>query len=166
MNQNRMADKHVADVDDFSDPLSNYEPAVYGSELERSLAEETVDAILSKPYVQIDASTPISIAMQTLHRLNVSSLLVVEAGVLVGIFTERDVLERVSEQYELWEELPVRLVMTAKPLVVYECDPVGTALAAIAAAGYRHVPVLSMSDEIVGIVSPRRVFEFLESRFD
>lgn len=162
MNENNT----TRDPDAFEDPLSNYEPTQYSSALEVALAESPVSLIQSQPFAELEATTPIRRAVQTLHGLRVASLLVVEQGRLVGIFTERDVLERVAEQFSKLADKPIREVMTCDPLVVYASDPAGTALAAIAAAGYRHVPVLDSEGKIRGIVSPRRVFDFLQSQLD
>jgi CBS domain-containing protein len=149
---------------EFEDPLSNYEPRQYGDLLQKALAEETVAAIRSKPYAEILPSQSVYSALQVLAGLKVASLLVVENGRLVGVFTERDVLERVAWRYPETKHLAVREVMTTNPVVVYETDPAGAALSAIAVAGYRHVPVLDISDQVVGVISPRRVFEFLQKR--
>ncbi|MBC8872303.1 MAG: CBS domain-containing protein [Planctomycetes bacterium] len=151
--------------DDWVDPLNDYEPREYTDPLEEALAEETVAAIRSKPYAEISPDKTIHAAIQALSGLKVASLLVVEEGRLVGVFTERDVLERVSTRIDDVRELPVREVMTANPIVVYETDPAATALSAIAAAGYRRVPVLDINDEVVGVISPRRVISFLQERF-
>ena len=152
--------------DAFDDPLSDYEPQEYERELQRTLAEESVDALPCSPYVHIRASAPIRQAVQTLQGTHCSSLLVVEDGRVVGIFTERDVLERVAEHFSKLSARPVSEVMTADPLVIYESDPVGMALAAIAVAGHRHVPVLKVDATLVGIVSPRRLFDFLVDHLD
>lgn len=151
---------------EFEDPLSVYEPTEYLSELERALAEEPVSVIESRPYPEVDSTAPIRRAVHALHGLRVASLLVVDDGRLVGIFTERDVLEKVAARYHELADRPVSEAMTSDPLVVYGSDPAGTALAAIAAAGYRHVPVLNESEEILGIVSPRRVFTFMDRQFE
>ena len=161
-----MNDAEVRDPDGFEDPLSNYDPPVYGSAIEAALAESPLDAVQSRPYAEVTSATPIRQAVHALHGLKVSSLLVVDDGKLMGIFTERDVLERVAEQYPRLADRPISDVMTADPLVVYASDPAGTALAAIAAAGYRHVPVIDNAGKVFGIVSPRRVFAFLESQLD
>ncbi len=153
-------------VSDFRDPLSDYESPEYASELQRALGEELVCEIQCRPYVHVRASAPIRQAVQALHGSHSSSLLVVDDGKVVGIFTERDVLERVAEQFQKLASHPVREVMTCDPTVVYESDPVGTALAAIAVAGHRHVPVLKVDATLDGIVSPRRVFHFLEKHFE
>lgn len=152
-------------LEEFEDPLSNYEPATYADMLEEALAEETVAAIQSKPYAEISPEKSVYGALQALAGLKVASLLVVEKGRLVGVFTERDVLERVATRYHEVKSLPVREVMTTNPIVVYETDPAGTALSAIAVAGYRHVPVLDIKDRVVGVISPRRVFAFLQDRY-
>jgi CBS domain-containing protein len=150
---------------EFEDPLSNYEPTVYAGVLEEALAEETVAAIQTKPYAEISPDKSVYGALQALAGLKVASLLVVERGRLVGVFTERDALERVAARYQEVKSMPVREVMTTDPVVVYETDPAGTALSAIAVAGYRHVPVLDIAERVVGVVSPRRMMLFLQERF-
>jgi CBS domain-containing protein len=149
----------------FEDPLENYEPNEYSDALAEALGEETVASIRSKPYAEISPDKSVYNALQALAGLKVASLLVVENGKLVGVFTERDALERVASRYHEVRHLPVRDVMTANPVVVYETDPAGAALSAIAVAGYRHVPVLDIQDKVVGVISPHRVFEFLQERF-
>lgn len=150
---------------DFDDPLKRYEPASYETPLQEVLAEETVTAIDAKPFPQIEPSATVRDAVKELHDLKVASLLVTEGNKLKGIFTERDVLENVAERFGAVADEPVRTVMTSEPVVVYECDPIAGALAAIAVGGYRHVPVLNLNEEVVGIVSPRRLFDFLDRRF-
>ncbi len=138
---------------EFNDPV-----------LERALSKDPVTEIQSGPYAEVPSVTPIRQAVQVLHGLKVASLLVVDEDKLVGIFTERDVLERVAERFQRIADAPISEVMTLDPLVVHDTDLAGVALRAIAAAGYRHVPVLSASNRLLGIVSPRRVFSFLDKR--
>jgi CBS domain-containing protein len=149
---------------DFVDPLSNYEPREYSDALREALAEESVSAIRSRPYAEIAPDKSVYGALQALAGLKVASLLVVEDGRLVGVFTERDVLERVALKGLDTKRMAVRDVMTSNPVVVYETDPAGAALSAIAVAGFRHVPVLDVRNAVVGVISPRRVFEFLQQR--
>lgn len=161
-----MTDTPNANPEDFVDPLSDYEPTQYESELHRVLAEETVGSMQSTPHTLVSADTPIAEATKTLRDLKVSSLLVVKDDKLVGIFTERDVLEKAAEQFPKMADQPVSAVMTSDPLVVYETDPVGASLAAIAVAGHRHVPVLKMDGTVAGIISPKRVLRRLSGHLD
>ena len=161
-----MVETPHSDPDDFEDPLSNFEPAEYPSELHKVLAEEPSGSIQATPCPKVEADTSVREATAMLHGLKVSSLLVVEDEKLVGIFTERDVLEKAAEAYPTMADHPVSDVMTSDPLVVYESDPVGTAVAAIAVAGHRHVPVLNFNGTIAGIVSPKRVLRCLSTHLD
>ena len=147
----------------FEDPLSNYEPHQYASDIERSLAEGNVGSIQIKPFVQIEPHVSIRKAIEKMQALGVSCLVVTTNGRLEGIFTERDVLERVAEQYPRLADMPVSTVMTGNPTVVYESDPAAAALSAIAIAGHRHVPVLGIDEQVIGVISPRRIFDFLEN---
>jgi signal-transduction protein with cAMP-binding, CBS, and nucleotidyltransferase domain len=147
---------------DFQDPLENYEPREYDDALKEALAEQTVVSIQCKPHAVVAPDETVGGALRKLAELRVASLLIAEEGKLVGVFTERDALERVSTRLAEVEQSPVREVMTTNPVVVYETDAAGAALHAIAVAGYRHVPVLDVHDQVVGVISPRRVFEFID----
>ena len=149
---------------DFEDPLENYDPVEYSSALEQALAEECVTEITFQPFATVTPTTSIRDAIGQLRSQEISSLLVVEGQNLVGIFTERDVLEEVALQFSLLGDHPVSDVMTKDPFVVYETDAAGAALAAIAIAGYRHVPVVNTSGKLLGVVSPQRVFAFMAER--
>lgn len=150
------------DRSEFVDPLSNFDPPEYASELQQVFAELDVDAMSIQPYLSISPSTSVREAVGLLNDSKTACLLVVEADRLVGIFTERDVLERVAEQFSRVADHAVADFMTTDPTIVYESDPVATALAAIAIAGHRHVPVLDLDDKVIGVASPRRAFQFME----
>ena len=154
------------DMTDFDDPLSDYEPREYSSELEWALAEETVEAITSRPFLQIRPTASVRQAVQTMAGSRSASLLVVDDGRVIGIFTERDVLEKVAEQYPKLASHPVSEFMTADPAVVYQTDPAAAAVASIAVAGHRHVPVLGIDDDLIGVIGPRHVFDFVQKYFD
>ena len=154
------------ETSDFDDPLSDYEPVEYASELESALGEETVGSIASKPVLQIRPTATIRHAVQAMAACRSASLLVVKGGSVIGIFTERDVLEKVAEQYPKLASHPVSEVMTRNPAVVYETDPAAAAVASIAVAGHRHVPVLGIDNDLIGVIGPRSVFDFVERYFD
>ena len=147
---------------EFEDPLSDYEPATYESPCEEALAEKLVNDIDAQPMITASPDLTVSEAIHKLREAKISSLLIVDEGKLLGIFTERDILEKAADHYAAVAERPVTEFMTSDPLVVHTSDPASTALAAIAVAGYRHVPVMD-GTAVVGILSPRRVFSFLES---
>ena len=85
---------------------------------------------------------------------------------LVGVFSDRDALDKVVLEYDEVKDKPVRELMTKKPIRVREDESAAAALCVMAAAGYRHVPIVSADDTVMGMVSPRRVVEFLQQHFE
>ncbi len=147
--------------EEFRDPLQNYDPKVYRDPLEQALAEETVAAMQMKPIAKVDQNTPVHAAVETLARLHVSCLLVEQDGRLIGVFSDRDVLERVALEYDQVHNLPISEVMTTNPVYAYESDSAAAALTIMAVSGFRHVPVTNIEQQVIGIISPQRVNEFL-----
>lgn len=152
-------------AEDFEDPLQNYDPKQYSDPLEQALAEETVEVVETTPYTSVTSNTSIGEAIQQLAGLAIACLIVEDAGKLVGVFTERDALDRVALEGEKVLGAPVSKVMTANPVFVYDTDCLGALFTVMAVGGHRHVPVLSVDGAVVGIASPQRVVEYLQGYF-
>ena len=102
-------------------------------------------------------------AVRLMQKTRHGSVLVVENGKLVGIFTERDVLDRLAGEEVDLERLPVQVVMTPKPQYLGEEDALAFAVHRMAVGHYRHIPVLRDGHPI-GFVTIRGVLKFLSSR--
>ena len=152
--------------DEFQDPLENYDPKTYDDPVEQALAEETVEAIQHEPFATISPDTSVAEAVRKLAGFHIACLLVQVEGKLVGVFSDRDVLDKVALEYDQVKDRPVSEVMTADPVYVYSTDPTAAALSVMAVSGYRHVPILDLDDQLVGIASPQRVTAFLQRFFD
>lgn len=101
-------------------------------------------------------------AVRLMQKTRHGSVLVVENGKLVGIFTERDVLDRLAGEEVDLARLPVQVVMTPKPQYLGEDDALAFAVHRMAVGHYRHIPVLRDGHPI-GFVSIRGVLKFLYS---
>ena len=151
----------VPDNNEFQDPLENYEPKEYDDPMEQALVEEEIGTIRHEPFTTISQDMPVHEAVNKLAGLHIACLLVEDKGRLVGVFSDRDVLSKVAFEFEDVKERPVRDVMTSDPIYVIETDSAVSALSVMALCGYRHVPVVDLNDNLVGIISPQRVTDFL-----
>ena len=146
---------------EFQDPLKDYSPPTYADPLEQGLAEDEVSVLQTQPCETIAANATIREAVERLASIHHACLLVEQDGRLVGMFTDRDLLDRVALEYADIQDNPVSSVMTRDPVSVHDNDSVSAALSVMAVSGYRHVPVLNLEKQLVGIVTPRRVTEYL-----
>jgi CBS domain-containing protein len=149
-------------VELFKDPLSTYDPPDYRDPLERALAEEPVESITSHPIRMVPPKMPIADAVGILRNEGFSCLIVADDGHLLGLFTVRDVLDKVADRYEHIKHDPIGDVMTSDPVFVYDTDSAGATMCVMAVSGFRHVPVLNTDGKVTGIVSPKRIVDFLQ----
>lgn len=150
---------------DFRDPLDNYEPKTYDDPLEQAICELPASDVQHEPYTTISPDDSVKTALNKLAEDHIACLLVVQSGKLVGVFTNREVLDKVALEDDILER-PVRDVMVREPVCVRNDDPIAATLCVMAVHGYRHVPILNANDEIDGIVSPQRVTNFLTTHVD
>lgn len=100
-------------------------------------------------------SETVRTAANEMSRRHIAAVLVVDDdNTLRGIFTERDVLDRVLMASRDPDTTPLSDVMTRDPVTIDASQPVRTAIAELKANGVRHMPVLD-GDELIGIVSMR-----------
>ena len=162
-----MSEHERPDAAEFQDPLEDYEPRVYKDDFEQALAEKPVTAIRAQPFLSIPETTPVHAALATLAGRDIACTLVVDQDQrLVGVFSDRDTLDKVALEYDEVKDEPVSKVMTDHPIRVREHDSAAAALCVMASVGYRHVPIVAADEKVVGIVSPHRLAEFLQERLD
>jgi CBS domain-containing protein len=101
------------------------------------------------------ADTTVRAAAITMASNNVGAILVVDAaGRLAGMFTERDVLNRVVARGLDPDSTPLAAVMTTKLQTASPDKPLAHALHMMFEGGFRHVPVVD-DGKPVGMVSAR-----------
>jgi CBS domain-containing protein len=114
----------------------------------------------------VKAQTSLAEAIGFLREKHIGAVLVVdELGKLVGIFSERDVIQRVAGRRLDWDGVPVSEFMTPGPETLKATDMVAYALNYMHLGGYRHVPVVSDEGEPVAIVSIKDVVAYLADYF-
>jgi len=134
------------------------------SELELSITSEPVSSIPTHLPVTVAATDSARDAIACMNRLRIGCVLVEQDGAIVGIFTERDVLNRVTGNLAALDRA-VSEVMTPNPETIHEDDTVAYALHAMSVQGYRHLPVANDSGQAISIISARDILHLLADRF-
>jgi CBS domain-containing protein len=131
------------------------EPALH-DRVERSLITDTVRVLHSREPVTVPVGADLGHAMRVMVERKVGAVLVTDdAGLLVGILTERDFLTKAAGQPAI-DTLPVREFMTPNPQTVAPTHTLAFAIGMMDAGGYRHIPIVDEGRPI-GVISVRDV---------
>ena len=91
-------------------------------------------------------------ALKLMAEKNVGALLVIDAGQLIGIITERDYARKVILQGKSSLETPVREIMTDKVLCVDPDQSVEECMGLMTNKRLRHLPVME-GGKLIGVLS-------------
>lgn len=93
------------------------------------------------------------------------SVFVVEAsGKLAGIFTERDLVKKVSSHGEGLKSIELHEVMTRHPEALKKHASIAKAIYLMASGGFRHIPITDSDGRPVGEVSVNEFIDHLYRR--
>ncbi|MBI2919271.1 MAG: CBS domain-containing protein [Chloroflexi bacterium] len=116
---------------------------------------KTVQQILRHKGSAVWSVTPDSMvydALRLMAEKGVGALLVLDAGRLVGIISERDYARKVILKGKSSLDTPVSEIMTERVMCVRPGQTVEECMALMTEKRVRHLPVL-IDDQVVGVVS-------------
>lgn len=117
------------------------------------------DVILNQAVASMPATASVREAAVTMAKRRIGAILVIEKGLLAGIFTERDGLFRVLAEGLDPDATPLATVMTRNIMTITPDKPLLNALHLMHEHGFRHMPVVVKSVP-VGMLSVRDALDF------
>jgi CBS domain-containing protein len=131
------------------------------------------EKVLTRPLSVLPPSEPVLVetpasVLEAVHLMrdrHAGCVLVVRAGKLKGIFTDRDVVARVVAAGLDPAKIAVRRVMTSDPETLRPTDSIAFALNLMSLGGYRHIPLVDKSGTPVGTVSVKDIVGYLVGFF-
>ena len=118
-----------------------------------------VKEIMTTQLASARITETISRVVEIMVTADVGRVIVTDADVPVGIFTEKDVLKRVANQGMNLQQTSIREVMTSPIQAVAEETHILDALGRMYQGNFRHLLVRGRRGTIVGIVSMRRILK-------
>jgi len=131
----------------------------------QALASATVADLSPRPHAQVGVDAAMWKVVAEMTAKGRGAVLVEDEGTLVGIFTERDLLNRVDYSDTLWSHLVVGDVMTPHPMVIRRDDSLSEAVRRLIAGHRRHLPVVDERGHVLGMISIRDILSYIAERF-
>ncbi|NHZ72947.1 MAG: CBS domain-containing protein [Nitrospirae bacterium] len=140
--------------DDVPQAIANFE---------RHLQDDAVSVLEPATPLTAGLNMPLGEAVAKLRDASIGCLIVTnEDGEVVGLLSERDLLEKAALEIADFRAGTVEGLMTRSPETVQERDPVAYALQRMMVGDHRHLPVIDSAGRAVGVVSSRDVVQYIE----
>ena len=146
--------------DECLTPLYNLD--VPRADIAEGLASVMEDDLreLDQEFLGVTSNTPALEVIDQMRRAHVGCALVIDGGKLLGIFTERDVLNKLTGKRALDATVAVKDLMSPNPETLRETDSVATALNKMSLGRYRHIPVVK-ADGTYSVTSIKHVLRYI-----
>lgn len=151
---------HCEECQQPLDHLSKPRPA---TALERSLTKDRISALHPKTPLTVAPERPVGDVLKTMYERRVGCVLVVRDEQIVGIFSERDALDRLNVRFAELAGRPVSEFMTSSPETVDSEARIAFAVHKMDVGGYRHMPVVTQG-RISGVISVRDVLHYITEK--
>lgn len=113
------------------------------------------DILAQRRLISADKNMTVRTACRLMAENKIGAVLVLEDRRIVGIFTERDALNKILAASLDPDATELSQVMVREPQTIRADKPLAYALHMMAEGGFRHVPVVDGNDLPVGMVSAR-----------
>jgi CBS domain-containing protein len=136
------------------------------SERVPTLLDEPIKVLQRRDPVTVAPGTTLAACLNAIQRTGTGDSVLVtdEAGQLIGVLTERDIVARLVGTDEDLEQ-PVEALMNATPHTLHFDSPIHDAVALMETGLYRNVPIVDDAGIVQGIVRPQDVLRYLAESF-
>ena len=127
------------------------------------LASSVMEDDISQLDQEFLSVSPDTSALEVIRKMKAAGLgcaLVLEDGKLVGIFTERDLLNKLTGPAATSNQTAVSELMSLNPEILSETDSVATAVNKMSMGRYRHIPVRK-ADGSYSVTSIKHVLKYI-----
>jgi CBS domain-containing protein len=132
--------------------------------LESDLQHEQVIHLDLSNFSEVKVGTSIRATIEQMRREGHNCAVITDQGVLAGIFTDRDLLRKVVDLPDNWDQ-PIDTVMTPSPITVRATDPANAALNLMDKHHFRNVPVIDADGKVIGNLTHHAIIKYLSDRF-
>lgn len=132
--------------------------------LESNLQQEKVIHLNLNNFTAVKSGTSVRETIDQMRQHSHHCAIITDSHSLIGIFTDRDILRKVVDAPETWDN-PVDEVMTPTPSTVNLNDAADRALALMDEKHFRNVPVINDEGQVIGNLTHYAIIKYLADHF-
>jgi CBS domain-containing protein len=131
--------------------------------LARSVMENNLAQLEQEQTVLVQLDAPAIDVARKMRESRAGCALVMDGSALAGIFTEHDVLNKLTGANARALNTPVRELMSAQPETLRDTDSVAEALNKMSMGRYRHIPIIR-ADGSYAVTSIKNVLHYIAKK--
>jgi CBS domain-containing protein len=131
---------------------------------EETLRKVKIRELQLSPPLKVQKGTALREAISLMQERKQPCLLVLDGEKVAGIFTERDILYKLTAPGKDLSG-PVDAVMTAEPRTLHPEDLAGKAIRLMTEKSYRHIPLADDDGKLLGYVTARDIIVYIAENF-
>jgi CBS domain-containing protein len=151
------------ECDKCGEGLMHLSRRIPASSVEADLVRDRIERLWPKSPSTVTPETTVGEVLKTMVDKRIGCVMIVDAGKLVGIFSERDALMKLNADAAKFLSRPISQFMTADPVTLETSDKIAYALHKMNVGGYRHMPIL-FEGKLAGVISIRDILRYLTER--
>jgi CBS domain-containing protein len=136
--------------------------------MEKLLHNYLIRQVNLAPGLTVKEDRPLREVVEAMKEKKAGSVVVMSAGngtdKVMGIFTERDLLNRVINEPVNWND-PIRKFCTTSPTMMKADEPLRKAVYMMRKKNILHVPIFENDGALLGVLSVRNVIRLLAEHF-
>ena len=135
--------------------------------IDNRLLSRSIGYLEPVPAVMVRTGTPVRDVLKCLIDDAVGCVTIVDKeGRIIGIFSDRDVVLKLSLKKVDIEREPVDHYMTRNPQTSQITSPVAFVLSMMSQGGYRHVPIVDEAERPVAMISVKDIVDYIVAEME
>jgi CBS domain-containing protein len=128
---------------------------------EQQIQKKRIRHLVLEPAVCVQSGTSLRDAVDQMRLSHSSCILISKGEVCIGIFTERDYLNKVLSFQDIDRGRTIDEFMSPSPKILSPDDTVGQAIKIMNEFGFRNIPLIDDLGRCVGLLQIRNIIQFL-----
>jgi len=132
--------------------------------MDKSIFNQPISNLSLPPIKSLDFKMNIHAAVLLMRKEKIGSVVITEKDKVIGILTERDILNKVAGIVEDYKKTLVTDIMTSAPTCMKLGDEISMAINMIEEGGFRHIPVINKEGTPISMVSIKDVLSYITKK--
>ena len=127
--------------------------------------KDPLKSLTQEKFIVLNEQATLQEAISSIQKHPIGCVLLENNQYISGIFTERDIVQKIVGKRHNLDEKCIADYMTRNPDVLHLQDPIAFALNKMISGGYRHIPIVDKENKPIGVITMQDIINSLGDYF-